>query len=116
MPPSESHRSRVEKVMEPMDQFYGDRGGGGQLYDARAAQREAQAKAAQKEIAEFTADFLNAARKCFQMIDKDNSGLLSYYEVLRMTRDLLKIPESKLKEAELLYVEQANAVAGQWER
>lgn len=28
MPPSESHRSRVEKVMEPMDQFYGDRGGG----------------------------------------------------------------------------------------
>ncbi|HCV98388.1 MAG TPA: hypothetical protein DGJ56_03725 [Verrucomicrobiales bacterium] len=27
MPPSESHRSRVEKVMEPMDQFYGDRGG-----------------------------------------------------------------------------------------
>ena len=27
MPPSESHRSRVEKVMEPMGQFYGDRGG-----------------------------------------------------------------------------------------
>ena len=28
MPPSESHRSRVEKVMEPMDQFYGDRSEG----------------------------------------------------------------------------------------
>ncbi|KAH8060904.1 hypothetical protein JL720_13494 [Aureococcus anophagefferens] len=42
--------------------------------EARAADREKKAKAAQKEIAEFTAEFLNAARKCFQMIDKDDSG------------------------------------------
>ena len=42
--------------------------------------------------------------RLFNYIDKDKSGLLSYYEVLRMTRDLLKIPESKLKEAELLEV------------
>ena len=37
----------------------------------RAAAREAQRKAAAKEIAEFTGEFLNAARKCFELIDKD---------------------------------------------
>ena len=42
-----------------------------------------QAKAAQKEIAEFTAEFLNAARKCFQMIDKDGSGTLTKTEIVK---------------------------------
>ena len=43
----------------------------------RAAAREAQRKAAAKEIAEFTGEFLNAARKCFELIDKDGGGTLS---------------------------------------
>ena len=51
--------------------------------EARAADREAKAKAAQKEIAEFTAEFLNAARKCFQMIDKDGSGTLTKTEIVK---------------------------------
>ena len=51
--------------------------------EARALQRESQAKAAQKEIAEFTAEFLNAARKCFQMIDKDGSGTLTKAEIVK---------------------------------
>ena len=51
--------------------------------EARALQREQQAKAAQKEIAEFTAEFLNAARQCFQMIDKDNSGTLTKTEIVK---------------------------------
>ncbi|KAH8057475.1 hypothetical protein JL721_9724 [Aureococcus anophagefferens] len=51
--------------------------------EARAAQREAQAKAARKEIEEFTAEFLNAARQCFQMIDKDNSGTLTKTEIVK---------------------------------
>ena len=42
--------------------------------EQRAAAREAQAKAAQKEIAEFTGEFLSAARQCFQLIDKDCGG------------------------------------------
>ena len=33
----------------------------------RAKAREAQAKAAAKEIAKFTSEFLNAARQCFIM-------------------------------------------------
>ena len=51
--------------------------------EARAAQREAQAKAARKEIEEFTAEFLNAARQCFSMIDKDNSGTLTKTEIVK---------------------------------
>jgi Ca2+-binding EF-hand superfamily protein len=51
--------------------------------EARAADREKKAKAAQKEIAEFTAEFLNAARKCFQMIDKDDSGTLTKTEIVK---------------------------------
>ena len=43
----------------------------------RAAKRELEAKQANKEIEEFTNDFKNAARKCFQMIDKDGGGTLS---------------------------------------
>ena len=50
---------------------------------ARAAKRELEAKAARKEIEEFTNDFLNAARKCFQMIDKDGGGTLSKTEIVQ---------------------------------
>ncbi|KAH8092914.1 hypothetical protein JL720_5082 [Aureococcus anophagefferens] len=51
--------------------------------EARAAQREEQAKAARKEIEEFTGEFLSAARQCFQMIDKDNSGTLTKAEIIK---------------------------------
>ena len=47
----------------------------------RAAKRELEAKQANKEIEEFTNDFKNAARKCFQMIDKDGGGTLSTDEM-----------------------------------
>ena len=48
----------------------------------RAARRELQAKAAQKEIEEFTAEFKSAARRCFQLIDKDGGGTLSHSEIV----------------------------------
>ena len=48
----------------------------------RAAKREMQAKAAQKEIEEFTLDFKNAARRCFELIDKDGGGSLSKSEIV----------------------------------
>ena len=54
--------------------------------EQRAAAREAQAKAAQKEIAEFTGEFLSAARQCFQLIDKDCGGSLSKQEIVEAVR------------------------------
>ena len=51
--------------------------------EQRAAAREEQAKAAQKEIAEFTGEFLSAARQCFQLIDKDMGGSLSKDEIVK---------------------------------
>ena len=54
--------------------------------EQRAAAREAQAKAAQKEIAEFTGEFLSAARQCFQLIDKDCGGSLSKTEIVEAVR------------------------------
>ena len=45
--------------------------------EQRAAAREAQSKAAMKEIAEFTGEFLSAAQRCFELIDKDGGGTLS---------------------------------------
>ena len=45
--------------------------------EARAAARAVQAKAAQKEIEEFTDSFLTAAARCFDLIDKDGGGSLS---------------------------------------
>ena len=48
----------------------------------RAAKREADAKRAQKEIAEFTGQFLSAARRCFELIDKDGGGTLSTAEIV----------------------------------
>ena len=51
--------------------------------EQRAAKREQQAKAARKEIEEFTGEFLSAARRCFQMIDKDHSGTLTKTEIVK---------------------------------
>ena len=52
----------------------------------RAAKREMQAKAAQKEIEEFTLDFKNAARRCFELIDKDGGGTLSKEEIVEAVK------------------------------
>ena len=53
---------------------------------ARAAKRELDAKNAAKEIAAFTSDFLNAARKCFNLIDKDMSGTLEIDEIVQAVK------------------------------
>ena len=50
--------------------------------EARAAARAVQAKAAQKEIEEFTDSFLTAAARCFDLIDKDGGGSLSKSEII----------------------------------
>ena len=50
--------------------------------EARAAARAVQAKAAQKEIEEFTDSFLTAAARCFDLIDKDGGGSLSKSEIV----------------------------------
>ena len=52
------------------------------LCASRAAAREAQSKAAMKEIAEFTGEFLSAAQRCFELIDKDGGGTLSIDEIV----------------------------------
>ena len=51
--------------------------------EARAAARAVQAKAAQKEIEEFTDSFLTAAARCFDLIDKDGGGSLSKDEIVK---------------------------------
>ena len=52
----------------------------------RAADRERRAKEAAAEIAGFTAEFLNAARKVFEMIDKDDSGALAKAEIVEAVK------------------------------
>ena len=47
-----------------------------------AAERERRERAAEKADAEFSADFLNAAREVFLMIDKDDSGSLDREEIV----------------------------------
>ena len=47
----------------------------------RAAKRELEAARAAKEIEEFSNEFLNAARRCFEMIDDDQSGTLEKAEM-----------------------------------
>ena len=49
--------------------------------------RDSDAAAAQREIENFTAEFKNAARKCFQMIDKDGGGTLSTDEIVTAVKE-----------------------------
>ena len=53
---------------------------------ARAAKRELDAKNAAKEIEEFTNEFLSAARRCFELIDKDGGGTLSPAEIVEAVK------------------------------
>ena len=46
-----------------------------------AAEHERRERAAEKADAEFSVEFLNAARKCFEMIDVDESGTLEKAEM-----------------------------------
>ena len=46
-----------------------------------AAERERRERAAAKADAEFSAEFLSMARKCFDLIDKDGSGTLEKPEM-----------------------------------
>ena len=50
--------------------------------EAKKKAREAAAAAAQREIAEFTAHFMEAAQRCFELIDKDDSGTLTKEEIV----------------------------------
>ena len=52
----------------------------------RAAKRELEAARAAKEIEEFSNEFLNAARKCFDLIDVDCSGTLTKVEIVEAVR------------------------------
>ena len=45
-----------------------------------------EAKAAAKEIEEFTGEFKSAARRCFQLIDKDQGGTLSHSEIVEAVK------------------------------
>ena len=47
-----------------------------------AIERERRERAALRDDAEFSTEFLNAARRCFEMIDKDDSGTLEKQEVI----------------------------------
>ena len=55
--------------------------------EQREAKRESQAKAAAKEVAAFTLDFKNAARRCFELIDKDEGGTLDKGEIVRAVKE-----------------------------
>ena len=59
--------------------------------EQRAKARELDAKAASKEIEEFTFEFKNAARECFQMIDTDGGGSLSTDEIVRAVKEDAKV-------------------------
>ena len=59
--------------------------------EQRSAAREAQRKAAQKEIEEFTGEFLNAAKQVFLLIDKDNSGTLDKGEIIKAVKEDEKV-------------------------
>ena len=50
--------------------------------EQRRVEREQAQSANRAEIEAFTAEFLNAARECFLMIDKDNSGTLTKKEIV----------------------------------
>ena len=54
--------------------------------EAKKKAREAAAAAAQREIAEFTAHFMEAAQRCFELIDKDASGTLTKEEIKKSVK------------------------------
>ena len=58
-----------------------------QKLKARADERARKAEAAAREIAAFTAEFLSAARKVFEMIDVDDSGSLTKDEIVRSVKE-----------------------------
>ena len=53
----------------------------------RAADREERARAWRKEMEAFTAEFMAAAQKVFEMIDKDGSGSLAIDEITRAVKE-----------------------------
>ena len=53
-----------------------------------AIERERRERAALRDDAEFSTEFLNAARRCFEMIDKDDSGTLEKEEIVRASARL----------------------------
>ena len=53
-----------------------------------AIERERRERAALRDDAEFSTEFLNAARRCFEMIDKDESGTLEKEEIVRASARL----------------------------
>ena len=57
----------------------------------RAAVRQMGAAAAQAEVEEFKAEFLTAARECFEMIDVDKSGTLQKEEILKAVKENKKV-------------------------
>ena len=56
-----------------------------------AAERERRERAAEKADAEFSVEFLNAARKCFEMIDVDESGTLEKAEIVEAVTSNKKV-------------------------
>ena len=56
-----------------------------------AAERERRERAAEKADAEFSNEFLNAARKCFEMIDDDQSGTLEKAEIVTAVKSNQKV-------------------------
>ena len=56
-----------------------------------AAERERRERAAEKADAEFSNEFLNAARKCFEMIDDDQSGTLEKAEIVTAVQSNQKV-------------------------
>ena len=89
----------------------------------RRAQREAAAAANRKEIEEFTQEFLNAARDCFVMIDKDESGTLTKAEIVRAVsedQDVIKFlkncgePNLHVCRAEILPVGPGFVIYFEW--
>ena len=53
----------------------------------RAIDREERARAWRKEMEAFTAEFMAAAQKVFEMIDKDGSGSLAIDEITRAVKE-----------------------------
>ena len=81
----DGHRSRRHHRRGRVGTVHRDRAAE-QARRARGEARELDAKAAAKEIEAFTSDFLNAARKCFNLIDKDMSGTLEIDEIIQAVK------------------------------